>query len=83
MRYFYTTEGQLQREDDLLSEKSRIYVYNAGGKVKEIGEFDTYTKLYEVDVSILYDGNGRVSTKYETIDYLASGAIKAAEVSNH
>ena len=83
VRYFYTTEGQLQRMDDVLLGRSRVYVYNTAGQVKEIGEFDTDDLLYDRDTLILYDTDGRITSLTETIDYLANGAINKVEVSNH
>ena len=59
VRYFYTTEGQLQREDDLLSGKSRIYVYNAGGSITAIvnNPFRYRSYYYDTDLNLYYLGS--------------------------
>ena len=74
--YTYTDSGQVACLDNLLTDKSTIYTYDASGKLIGYAECDSDSNTITHGVRLSYDDFSQVSNQTHWIDYVTGSASK-------
>lgn len=81
--YTYSTNGQLCRFDNLLTDKSVVYTYDSFGRLISFAEYDTNTMKNTLGMTQSYNEQSQLSMLSYRVPYAYTGGISDAIVSQN